>query len=286
VKKFNETYNLNDQRVLKELTTRTGAAHIAIQQIEAGIEGTANQKAEASFRFLDLMGFYPSHIQKKGELVPVIGMALISPLPGYYFVKHELVLGQPAVFPVYGPNRNPEEILGNVKDLTEVITAAFPKAVVQMTTGQSKSGQTIYHTTVRPGFIQNNENGFPIVSGSAECSNASVALMQAAVRMVAAYLTSAALAVASKPKTRTLADVAMEKYGNTNWIKTVTDPNAMFDVLFKDQPKAEDNGVYKATPGGWRNSSVRSPEAKMARHVEGLVKHLKDLGIDVQVTKF
>ena len=221
MKKFNQTFDLTNREVLHMLMEAVSEAHVAVQQIEAGIEGTKDQKAEASFLFLDLIGYLPNFIESKGRLLPVVAKGLKSVMNGFYFVDYEMEDGRIATFPLFGPTSGAGAIMASVKDLTDIIQAAFPKAVIQMTTGTSKTGQTIYHTTVRPAFIQDDRaGGFPVESGSAECSNASVSLMQATIRMIAAQVMGAmgaALAIdlhkAIQPKRKTLAEVANEKYG-------------------------------------------------------------------------
>lgn len=287
MKKFHETYNLTDRKVLHGLTEFIGQTHEVIQQIEAGITGTLDQHAEATFMFLELIGYLPNTIEDGGKSVNVEAKGLISPGPGLYFVNYIMTGGGMATFPLFGPLSGPRAIMGDVKNLTSIIEHAFPKAVIRMTTGKSLSGETTYHTTVRPDFMRRSEaRGYPVESGSAECSNASVSLMQATVRMIAAHVMGAmgaATAIdlhrAIRPKAKTLAEIAAEKYGLHNWddlVKQITQPNKLLEGLKFD----------------------RSPEAKAARHaasysmgteksgrqeIDELIATLKEMGIDVQV---
>ena len=250
MKKFHETYNLTDRKVLHGLITFIGETHEAIQQLEAGIEGTTDDKATASFMFLDLVGYLPNVLSNGRKLVKVKSKALAAEADRY-FVYFEMENGDLTRFPIFGATSGAKAVMAGANDLKAIIKAAFPKAVIQTTTGKSNSGQTVYHTTVRPDFMQRSEaRGFPVESGSAECSNASVSLMQATVRMIAAHVMGAmgaAMAIdlhrAIRPKAKTLAEIAAEKYGLHNWddlVKQITQPNKLLEGLkFDRSPEAK-----------------------------------------------
>jgi hypothetical protein len=313
VKKFNQTYDLHNRESIKDVMDKVGETHAAIQKLEAGIEGTTIDKAEATFLFLNLIGYYPNQLLDQfGKTHDVYAKGLRS-AGGSFFVDFIMDTDtDTATYPLLGPGIASKELVLSVKDLTEIIKLGFPKVVIQMTTGVSKSGQTVYHTTVRPAFMQPEDaNGFPIESGSAECSNGSVSLMQATTRMIAVHAMGAMTArlavelkTATAPKTKTLAEIARQKYGVnlTDLVsKKYTEPNALFNILFKDQPDPSKNGVYSVKPGDWWNSSVRSPEAKAACHaasynsgilfggrsvtseLQAAIDRLKKLGIEVKI---
>lgn len=314
MKKFNQTYDLLNREQCHTLMDMIGDTHEAIQQLEAGLQGTGDQRAEATFLFLELIGYLPMFIEDKGKTLSVVAKGLRSVMDKFYLVDYELDNGEIATFPLLGPLSGPAVNMVDVENLKLIIKHAFPKIVIQTTTGTSKSGQIVYHTTVRPDFIQGNgARGFPVESGSAECSNESVALMQATTRMIAAHLVGAygaAVAVdyaklATRRQNKTLKDIAMDKYGNTNWMKPITEKNPMLDILFKSQKDAKpvvpslkeaiakhikdiENGVFgdaaKDTLASSKPVEFKKPEPVDAG-LDELVKSLKALGMEVKVIK-
>jgi hypothetical protein len=286
VKKFNQTYDLLNREQCHTLMDMTGDTHEAIQQLEAGLEGTPDQRAEATFLFLELIGYLPMFIEHKGKTMPVVAKGLRAVMDKFYFVDFELDNGDVSTFPLLGPLSCAAVTMVDVENLKLIIKHAFPKVVIQTTTGTSKSGQTVYHTTVRPDFIQHNgAKGFPVESGSAECSNESVALMQATVRMIAAHLVGAygaAVAVeyaklATRPKNKTLADIGKEKYGDRNWtdlVSKIMQPNPLLDVLLKGQTDPKINGVYSAKASDFATQTANA-EAKMKSQTDELVNSLE-----------
>jgi len=304
VKKFNQTYDLLNREQCHTLMDMIGDTHEAIQQLEAGLQGTGDQRAEATFLFLELIGYLPMFIEDKGKTLSVVAKGLRSVMDKFYLVDYELDNGEIATFPLLGPLSGPAVNMVDVENLKLIIKHAFPKIVIQTTTGTSKSGQIVYHTTVRPDFIQGNgARGFPVESGSAECSNESVALMQATTRMIAAHLVGAygaAVAVdyaklATRRQNKTLKDIAMDKYGNTNWsklVQKVAEPNSLYDVLFGKGPAHKEartvgkSELLAACYGGLppKPAEPKKPETGDAM-LDGFVDSLKKLGFDVKVVK-
>lgn len=300
MKTFNEKYDLTNIPILKELVKRTGETHAAIQQVEAGIEGTKTQKAAATFQFLDLLGYYPDVLvdPRTGRKDNVLSHSLVAIMGGaFFFTEFALDTGESVMFPLCGPKSGAGAITLDVASVNFVVKAAFPKAVIQTTTGTSKSGQTIYHTSVRPAFMQDEgARGFPMESGSCECSNEAVSIMQATVRMIAAALTAgyatALLKEAAKP-TKTLSQIAAEKYGNKNWmLDALTGKNHLLDALnytrgmnysAPSRRTPADKAAQLASMYSGKPTFQPSAQHGKRAAIDDLLKMLKDLGIDVQV---
>lgn len=298
--RFNKTFDLLSIAVLTNLLSMVGDTHQAIQQLEAGIEADNDEQAEATFLFLDLIGYLPNTIEHKGKAIPVIAKGLRSVSDIFYFVDYELDTGEISTFPLLGPLSGAAVKIVDVKNLETIIKHAFPKAVIQMTTGTSKSGETVYHTTVRPAFMQDEiAQGFPVESGSAECSNASVSLMQATTRMIAAHVIGAygaALAIENmrlkRGPSKTMADIAKEKYGRepgdfNDLLAAITSPNGMFADLFNPAPEdrkaARQHQKKAALAAGYSGASPIGGKARS--ELDDFVKSLEALGIDVKVIK-
>lgn len=286
MKKFDEKYNLSSQEVLRGLIKYIGETHEAIQNLEAGMESTNNDKATASFMFVELIGYLPDQLHNGKKLINVATKALGAEADGVYSVFYEMENGDITKFPIFGPGSGAKAVMAKAEDIKALIKAAFPKAVIQTTTGTSKLGATVYHTTVRPGFMQNASTlGFPVESGSAECSNEVVSLMQATVRMIAARVMGymvAALALdlhkmTTRQKNKTLNDLAKEKYGDRNWedlVNQIMKPNSLFDVLFKNQTDPKVNGRYTAKAPDYMKQSAYA-ETKTKAETDDLVKSLE-----------
>lgn len=295
MKKFNQTYDLLNREQCYTLMDMIGDTHEAIQQLEAGLQGTGDQRAEATFLFLELIGYLPMFIEDKGKTLSVVAKGLRSVMDKFYLVDYELDNGEIATFPLLGPLSGPAVNMVDVENLKLLIKHAFPKIVIQTTTGTSKSGQTVYHTTVRPDFMQGNgASGFPVESGSAECSNEAVALMQATTRMIAATLTAGyatALLKQQAGPTKTLAQIAAEKYGKTNWSK-LAEPNNIYDVLFgkglahKEARQVDKSELLAAGYGGLPPKPAEPKKSETGdAMLDGFVDSLKKLGFDVKVVK-
>lgn len=76
--------------------------------------------------------------------------------------------------------------LPSCEEVCKVIKTMFPSAVIQHSVTFSEVDKVgLHHVTVRCNYMQPEKlKGFPVMSGSAMCSCAPVAFMQAFVRMV------------------------------------------------------------------------------------------------------
>ena len=251
MQKFNEKYNLRDFVSVRFLMDRVSDTHEALQQLEAGAKATPDQKAEATFLFLDLIGYLPTCITRGGKEYPIVGAGLAGCDGDRYFVEYETEDGKVTTFPLTGPKTNPKTVMLGVRDLTKLINLSFPKAIIQMSTGMSKKGHTVYHTTIRPVFMQEKSlGGFPVESGSAVCSDASVSLMQAATRMIAAHLIGAMCSV--------------------------------FLVKDTERQQAKKGRHAEVYSGGTRNAQENH---NMDGALKRLLKLLSDLGFEVKHTR-
>lgn len=197
MEKFLGRYDLTDIKVTKSLIRRTIAAHDALQQIEAGIVSDSEESkaiAVATFHFFDLFGQYPAKATVNGHEVPLLAMGLeLSPLG--YFVRGILKspwTGSDLRTPpmgLFGPKqtRLTSRTIPTWAEVEEAVKRAFPKAVITRSEKVSKDGTGHLDTvTVRPKFMQTD--GYPLPTGASTCSTDSIALMQAAVRMLYYHL--------------------------------------------------------------------------------------------------
>lgn len=193
MKSFHDTYEVTNGATVQYLIKKLSETHEVIQKLEAGAEATKLQQAEATFMFLSLIGFYPTSASVDGVSRPLAGQFLVSDEAEenfYVIFKFADNGGESVPVSMFGSMMNdPTVTLMPESVVAYLIDRAIPGAVIQKTLGTSKDGSSVSHITVRPEFMQHKDyNGFPVESGSAICSNESVALMQAFIRMLAMHL--------------------------------------------------------------------------------------------------
>lgn len=193
MKSFHETFDMRDSAQVQDLITKVSETHMALQKLEAGAKATKLQEAEGTFMFLSIIGFYPTSGVVNGVSRPIAGQSLMSNVEEDRF---SVVFK----FADNGDQSVPTSMFGSMmRDLSislmppevvaYLIDLSFPGIIVQKTNGVAQDGSEIFHVTVRPEFMQpKSYNGFPVESGSAICSNLSVAIMQAFIRMLSMHL--------------------------------------------------------------------------------------------------
>lgn len=198
---FAERNDLKNIKVTSQLLSRIAAVHSALQQIEAGMEASDLMKAKATFEFFELFGLYPKTASLLGRNLKLDGLGL-EMQGGYYrvvgFVKNPIPeLREGEYLPtnsvgMFGPgSAYSKRSLPTWAEVEAVIKAAFPKAVITASAYESDSSVTLNHISVRSQFMQGHGDGFPVPSGTATCSHESIALMQAAVRMLHVFVVDA-----------------------------------------------------------------------------------------------
>lgn len=173
VKPFTHLHDLTDLALVKRLRAQARSAHESIQKLEAGAKATKGEKAVATFLFLNLIGFYG-----EGYSATMIDDA------GHVTVRTTNEKAQWTgwynIFPLLGPDANYKDLMMSPPMVLDAIRASWPKAVVTVGDGIEDKEDDYWVVTIREGGYDKN----PLASGSATCTNKTVALMQAYVRML------------------------------------------------------------------------------------------------------
>lgn len=246
MKSFRKRYDLNDYSTVASLLTKAESCHRAIQHVEAGVAYNKQAMATATFLFLDLIGYYPKSF--------AIGWATYS--VDYIQMVHDdaatyLVFGLDGnrttpKMSLFGDNHKDFSVVRlDEKSVETVVDTAFPKAQVNGGTDVTMDDKKphLTHLTIREKYMQGNGSLAPVASGSATCSDLTIALMQATTRMIHAIITNAKLELVQKkeearqvakkaflakryrmgPDTleaqaRAAYDLGKEKYGKRSWV--------------------------------------------------------------------
>lgn len=221
--------------------------HAALQEVEPGPVKSQSRDdlAFATASFLELLGFYPSHVIVDGKSVPVDRIDYGRD-PSHskfhvrfrYFDKKKGDMGQTEKVPIFH-DRNFHRYMLTAQEVADLTKAAFPKISVQ-SFAETRDGVDVYHVMVRPQFMQPARvGGAPLPTGYASSENYVVAHMQAVTRMVYDIICRVySNEVTDHAKALQAKMIYQEKYGRANWregakslLKAIQDAKATSDSM-------------------------------------------------------
>lgn len=192
------------------------AAHKSLQLCEAGASPTIAERGDAIFRFLDIFGYYPQTFLGKDVL-----------RIGLFFDENDGLLKVSVKLDGFGWTNTalfPGHLEPSIFIIKSIIREAFPKSVIDMTSDYGLE-EELTHVSVRETYMPDKGQISP--SGSATCSDAKIALMQAAVRMVnalvlgriaATYTPQMGTQVAIRPKRIYMVSNPIKRENVDEWI--------------------------------------------------------------------
>jgi hypothetical protein len=184
MRKFSRTYDLSNLNECKTLLGVLNETHLAIQKLEAGTKLNKPQMAFASYKFLVSLGYFKFYPTVDNREVQICSSSLLTDFKNFW-VKMLTSEGIEITAPLFSPKSKPSCVIMDYETIKNLVKLAFPALTILESYSWSKDNKCIYHVSVRTQYTQGEAyGGEPLPSGSAACSNQTVALMQAMIRMI------------------------------------------------------------------------------------------------------
>ena len=201
MKAFRKRFDLTNLNTVEGLLTQAEGAHRAIQAVEAGVDYRRRDMALATFRFLDIIGYYPESVTLGLNSYKVSSAILMQEGADYCVDLHLEGRIAPFTTGIFGSlETNRSVVKLDEKSVEVLVDRAFPKAQINGGTDVTMDDDKphLTHLTIREKYMQGNRSSAPVAAGSATCSDLTIALMQATTRLIHAILTNAKLELVQK----------------------------------------------------------------------------------------